>query len=333
MARGRRAPAPPRYDPLAPLAPKQLRRQVTQDVRAQTIPLARELTRQINAQAAAGAANIAGVSSQLATQLGGAQGVQRDIYERARASLGGAAAEGAGQFGTAAGGLADSLRARLASAGAPSTLADSLATSLQGAQAAGAGRQGATLDELTQNQAGAESYGAKLPDLARLSGLQGIKDRQAQAQQDLAKELGALNARTPGLIAQETEAARNLEYQKGVARLGFQGDVYKTQASAQQNQARIRAENQRAQLSHQDRQASIAAANKRSGQSLAERARHNGISEREQATRDQASASLRRQSNRQRAQSQAETKRHHKATEKIQSKKAKSGGSVTGLGK
>jgi hypothetical protein len=90
MARAARPPRPPgrTYDPLAPIGPKQLRRQVTQDVRAQTVPLARELTRQINAAAAAGAANISGVSNQLALNLGSQQGIQREIYERARGNLG-----------------------------------------------------------------------------------------------------------------------------------------------------------------------------------------------------------------------------------------------------
>jgi hypothetical protein len=322
MARGA---APARYDPLAPIAPRALRRQVTADVRAQTIPLARELTRQINAQAAAGAANIAGVSNQLAQTLGSQQGIQRDIYERARASQGALDTEQANAFGQAGQGLASGLAARLQSAGAPSTLADSLGAAMRGAAGAGLARGSAEVGQLTADQAGAESYAAKLPGLAQLAGLQGVSQRRAQAQQDLSTQLGALNAKVPGLIAQELESARQNEYNKAVARLGFGEKGAAIQGQNARTQAEINARLTVAQIQSRDRNRAIDAANQRTGQTLAERSKEHGITAAEQAKRDQQSYNVRRKALKERT-------RHDKATEKTQAKKAK-GTNVTGLGK
>jgi len=315
MARG--------YNPLAPIGPRALRRQAVADVRAQTVPLARELTRQINAAAAAGAANITGVSNQLAATLGSQQGAQRDIYERARGNLGAVNTEQAQALGLASDQLTSGLAARLASAGAPPDLANSLAASLKGAQGAGFARGSADVNQLTANQAGAESYAAKLPGLAQLAGLQGVSERRAQGQKDLATQLGALNAKVPGLIAQELQGLNQQEYNKAVARLGFGEKAYSVNAqnarTNQTNQTRLTV----AEIQSRDRNRAISAANKRSGMNLAERARHNGVTEAQQAKKDQQNYKIQSKN--------AATSRMNAKTSRKRANK--SSGSVTGLGK
>jgi len=106
-------------------------------------------------------------SNQLASTLQGAQGAQREIYDRARGNLAGIDTQQANALGTAGGAIAGDLASRLAGAGAPSTLADALRTQLGGAVGAGLAKGGAQQGELALNQAGAESYAAKLPGLAQ----------------------------------------------------------------------------------------------------------------------------------------------------------------------
>jgi hypothetical protein len=92
--------------------------------------------------------------------------------------------------------------------------------------AVGFARGSAELGQLVAQQAGAEEYASKLPGLARLSGLQGVRETQAAAQRDLAQELGRIRSGVPGLIAQSLHDARQREFEKGAAKLAYQGSTY-----------------------------------------------------------------------------------------------------------
>lgn len=257
----RRHPRP--YDPLAPLRPRQVRRQVRQDVLANTRPIAR----MIGARATSGAQNISGIANELAQHLGALAPQERAIYGAAKSDLGGldtAIADrlaAAGQTGEA------DLRKQASLTGVPSALVESLAG---GAGAAGAGaaasgftRGSAEVAALNSRGAGAEDYAARMPGLARLSGLQGVRDVQAHSQRDLAD----LASRTPSLITSALNSARNREVNKATAGLTYQGNVYgtNTRASTSRYGANTRAG------STQDQ---IHAANARAAATLAERQRH-----------------------------------------------------------
>lgn len=112
--------------------------------------------------------------------------------------------------------------------------------------AVGFARGSAELGQLVAQQAGAEEYASKLPGLARLSGLQGVRETQAAAQRDLAQELGRIRSGVPGLIAQSLHDARQREFEKGAAKLAYQGSTYANQLDYEAALAREDAANRRA---------------------------------------------------------------------------------------
>lgn len=299
----------PRFpDPLAPLSEKMLRKRARQDVLMQERPIAAALAK----QARAGQLNIVGVSNDLATRLGDYQGAQAGIYSHAQQQLGDFNREAANRLGANSG--ADELRQRLAAAGQDPGLADKLASMAQAASGSGFVRGGQETNALGERSAAAQDYAAKLPGIARLSGLQDVNQRQAQQQSDLT----SLQSKAQGLLQQSIQNGRNLEFQKAATNLGFKGDTYKVDAA-----------NQRATDSNYVKLKAIAAANARSGMTLKERAKHNRVSEKEQATRDAERARHDKQAETQAQRSARERARHNRQTEK---KKGKGGGGPPSLG-
>jgi len=257
------------YNPLAALSPRAQRRQVRQDVRMNTRPFIRQVSGEITRRARSGSQNISGIADELARNLAGAQAQQADIYGRARSSLGDIDTKLADRLGTVGGDEAAALKHQLELSGGPSTLVESMAggaaQNARGAAGAGFARGSAEQSRLALQGAGAEEYAAKLPGLARLSGLQGVRELQAGAQRDLTTELGRIRASTPSLIANALNATRNREIQKAVTNLGFQGDVLGQQAQTQRTVYSQGAQTGRTQ-------AQIAAANARAAAAQAQRA-------------------------------------------------------------
>jgi hypothetical protein len=125
-----------------------------------------------------------------------------------------------------------------------------------------------------------------------LAGAQGVQMRQAQAQ----KDLGELQARTPGTIAELMREYRRREYEKGVARLGFQGDVmaqeaqtgrtmYQQQAQNQRTAAQQRGQTQRTVYQQQQQNKREAMKNALTAAKDAETARKNAAQERGEAAK------------------------------------------------
>lgn len=219
MPRRRR---PPPYDPLAPVRPRALRRQVTRDVALSSRPLAAIISRSMKGAAE----NVSGIANQLAQSLGGYQATERDIYQRQNAELGKIDDNLSSQLGTAGQASADALRARLAQAGQDPALADQLAGAAagigHGAGVASLGRGSAEQAALAQRQAAAEEFAAKLPGFAQLSGLQGVQLIHARGQKDLTDLAQRQLSTIPALLS----AARNRELNKAVARMGNAADIY-----------------------------------------------------------------------------------------------------------
>jgi len=251
---------PPAYPELAPTTRRQQRRQVTLDVRAQVDPIARELARGITARTQAGSRNITGVSDALSRSLEGYGGQQREIFDRARANLGAVNQGVAAGFEKAGAGISEDLAKRIQSAGGDPASAEQFAAATKGTGASMFTRDSAELGQLAGTQANAELYASKLPGLARLSGLQGVRDLEAGSQQQLADQSGDLRARVPGLVSEALGSERRLAFEKAVARLGFSGDIrqqdidYETKLAAEQGRrqraaAAERGRNQRASQS------------------------------------------------------------------------------------
>jgi hypothetical protein len=284
-------------DPLAPLPEPVLQRRVRQNVSAQTNPVIRQITNQINSRARAGSENISGISQALASQLQGGQANTADIYQRARGDT--MATEHALQFGLSAqgAGIDSALAKQIQLSGGDPALVAQMTAATQGAVGAQGTRGSAELGALTLKQAAGEEYASKLPGLAKLSGLQGIRDLQAAKQQELATQLADVRGRVPGAVAQQLSSARQQEYNKAVAARGFGVDY----ANIGQRQ---RESNQRTSVSQQNADISARRAD--------ETARHNRNLEAIDARGgNQTQARLREQ------------RRHNKVTENISKRKDK----------
>lgn len=303
--------------PLATLTDREIHQQATGDVRATSMPLVRE----INQRARAGEANIAGIAGALAQAQGGYGSRIGAIYGNAEQALGQLDEAQRRALGNANGGssnstikepntLADELRARTAQAGLGQQgedLAAALQASTQGAAGAGFARGGAERAALISNRAAEEGFGAKLPELARLAGIQGVQQRGAQRQQ----ELNDLEAKIPSSIAEAIAQERNRNFQKASAQLAYQGNIFS------QEQQTGRTAMQQAGANSRTR-AQQAGANRRARAANAERARHNRNME----------AAGRSEHNR-KVKERLERQRHNRAMEKISKGKGlskKSGG-------
>ena len=181
----------------------------------------------IGRQARLGEKNVAGITEALAKAQGGYGASIKDIYSRAQSTLGGLATEQRQTLGQTGGGgtLADQLAHGLQQSGQSSDLSNALATATSGAAGAGFGTSSAELGALAQRQAAAEAFGAKLPELARLTGLQGVQDRQAQANSDLAK----LRAQSAAQTLDQLNRGRSQQFQEGAANLAYTGKVMQEQ--------------------------------------------------------------------------------------------------------
>jgi hypothetical protein len=262
----RRRPAQRPADPLAPLSDQYLRRQAANDVRAEVNPIVASIRKSITDQATSGSKNISGIAEALAASLAPYAGKVADIYSGTDKTLGAIDNQLADRLG--AGTLANDLKARIAAAGGDTSLADSLMAASKGAAGASFAKGSADRSMLASEGAHEQSYAAGLPAIAKLGGLQGVRDREARAQQDLSTQIGNLEQNVPTLITQELSNSRNREFQKGVARIGYEGDVYK------------------ANLGYQAKQTATAASNKRNAANLSEKQRH------DKALEQQAQANL-----------------------------------------
>ena len=253
------------------LTDRQLRRQARLDAQF----AARAQARQINQEARRGERNVQGIAEALARAQGGYGAAAQDIYGRAqrtlgdlansqRRTLGGTGPPPAGSVGQPGATLADTLGKNLALSGQGSDLANTLASATAGAANAGFGMGTAELGALAQRQAAAEDFGAKLPELARLTGLQGVQERAAQARRDQ----GALQAQAAKDTLQAIQNARSRRFNEGAANLAYTGKVLQEKAATARTYAQQAGANERNAASNQTR-AQIAAANRRAAQAKA----------------------------------------------------------------
>jgi hypothetical protein len=256
---------------------------VTRDVRAQVDPIVSDITRRLNAAAAAGTRNIAGVTSELENRLAGYPAQVADIYGRARSSLESTDQQLADRLATSGKADADALRARLTQAGLATEAADKLAAEGAGASAAGFARGSAELGQLTQQQAAGELYASKLPGLARLTGLQEIGQRRAQHQRDLSDQLGEVRSQVSGVAAGLLQDSREREVNKAIALRTFGLDAYKLDQEGRQfasQEARRRQELAETRRANRADESATGAEEARQRAEAAETARHNRESER-----------------------------------------------------
>lgn len=302
--RHRHHPPPYLTDPLAPVPERALQRRVRQQVSAQTNPVIRQITRQINSRTQAGSENISGISQALASQLQGGQANTADIYQRARSDVMGT--ERALQSGltTQGAGIDSALAKQIQLSGGDPALIAQAQAATAGAVGAQGTRGSAELGALSQRQAAGEQFASQLPGFARMQGLQGIRDLQAQGQQQLGDQLAEVRGRTPGNVAHALASERNLNYQRAVASRGFGVDY--ANIGQRQREANLRHSEavQRGNVSQQNADISARRAD--------EQSRHNrNLEAIDRRGGNQTQARLREQ------------RRHNRVTENISKRKAK----------
>jgi hypothetical protein len=125
-----------------------------------------------------------------------------------------------------------------------------------GAAGALQGTGSASLSQLIAEGAAAEAYGAKLPDIARLGGLQSARDLQLSQQRELADQTGAIRARVPEMVLGRVDqfrenkaAAEEAAIVRGIAEREFGLDVAKYQQGAASDAARLDLDRQKAAVS------------------------------------------------------------------------------------
>lgn len=218
VARNRPARIAQNADPLRPLSPPEIRRDVTGQVNAQINPVLAEITRSITSRANAGQNAIRGYTDRLASELGSYQESAGNIYGAAQRAQAAADAALAQRLSGQGGQLAEQLAQRFSSAGGGGDPGVARQTG-EGASGALYATGSAALSDLISRGAGEQAYAAKLPGLAKLAGVQGVRDLQLGAQRDLADETGRVRQQVPGMISELLRSARGDEIDKQVARL------------------------------------------------------------------------------------------------------------------
>jgi hypothetical protein len=248
-----------RYDPFAPLTPKQQRQLARRYANAQFGPVLAQINAEYARRARSGGAAISAGTEQLAGQLAPEQGRTHEIYAAAQAaqdSLDQAIAAKLSGAGQAASG---DVNKQLDAAGIPRAASPDLAQMGAGAGAASFGIGSAALSRLVGQGAAAENYAGKLPALARLGGAQKAQDLALQLEHGRQTDVGNLRSKIPGAVSQIEQDIGNRELQKGIAVQSGLVAGAKLDASAAATNARLQTTQRGQDLSHQDRQASIAA--------------------------------------------------------------------------
>lgn len=177
--------------------------QAQQAVAAELDPLYKQLQTGYNSQAVAGAQAIQALTKQYADQLGLMPAQINSIYGGAEQSTAASNAALADRLSGAGQQSSDDLAARLASIQQPGAVNPAVAGVAQQATGAGNALYGtgnASLDQLIQQAASAQGYAAKLPGIAKLTGLQQLGQFKSALTTAEGKDIAALQDKAPGLI-------------------------------------------------------------------------------------------------------------------------------------
>lgn len=167
-------------------------------------PVKKAILDAINTRVGAEQGAITSYSKDLAGLMGSYAPASRASYGNAEVGLAavdaatGATLSGQGQAGQAE--LAAKLAQISADPGTAARLNSQAGTDVTGAVGAMAGRGSSSLSDLISRSASAQDYGAKLPGVAGLYGLQATKSAQSKATTDTATAVSQLESQYPGLV-------------------------------------------------------------------------------------------------------------------------------------
>lgn len=310
-------------DPFSPLTDAQLNERASASVRSQLDPIIAQIRAGIEARSRFGQAAIGGLTNSLGGLLSSAGPQSQGIYDRARATEAQASsglAAALGQFGT---NLSGEQGAKLALQGAPAGLTADITGGTQqtATGAANANLASATAEQQMLNTQGAAAgaYGAKLPGIAALTGIQHSRDLESQLSGDLSKQLADIESQAPGLISSVLQHLRDNEIQKGAYK---QSGLFKDKQLEADLAYKSATLNYKAANDRRNRKVKLASLGI-SQQRVNETMRHNGISESQAESRlirEAGVAAETRRKNKvseaQRRRAQVERERHNRQTEK-----------------
>jgi hypothetical protein len=219
------APARPQAkipDPLAPLSDAAISADASRVVNAQTKPILDQLKQLFANRSSDATKSISGLTQSLAGALSGYADSARRTYGDAQhdQSLVNAALSSELHGGGAQ--VANDLTGKLSAANLDPAFVKTLADA---ANATGAGSAGASyaigsaeLSKLIGEGAHAADFGAKLPGIAALTGLQSGKEFQSQLNRDLQTQTSDVTSKIPAAVAQLIADAKAREVSKAVAR-------------------------------------------------------------------------------------------------------------------
>jgi len=164
----------------------------------------------------------------------------------------GATLQGQGQAGQAE--LAAKLAEINADPGTTARLNTEAGANVTGAVGALAGRGSSSLSDLISRSASAQDYGAKMPGVAGLYGLQATKSAQARATTDTANAVSTLEQQYPGLVQQirasnDRSSQLKLEQQLAQKQYGLKVNQANTTAAYDQRKLSIAQQNANANTS------------------------------------------------------------------------------------
>jgi hypothetical protein len=266
-------------DPFAPLSDAELRARAASEAQGALGPLLAQIQQAIEARSRSGMAAIGGLTNELGGLWRGVAPATQGIYGEAQKSgsqINDALANRLGQFGQ---GLQGEMAGKAALQGAPAgpagEISQGAAQTALGAANAGFARGSAGLEMLNTQGAAAGAYGAKLPGIAGLTGIQSGRQLQAQLNQTLADQLSSAQT---GAASSQSSIYQHLldqELQKAIA--SQSGLINKDKLAAQQYNKRqdLIYKRQKDKRANQIKMQSLGISAAR----VTEYARHNGISE------------------------------------------------------
>jgi hypothetical protein len=302
-------------DPFAPTSDAELQARAQAMANAQTSPLLQQLQQAIEARSRSGSAAIGGYTKELGNLFSNVAPQTAGIYNQAIQSQSGINSQLADRLGAFGQGLQGEVGNKLAFAGqVGQDIAGQAGQTAQGAANAGFAKGAAETSMLNAHSAAAQTYGAKLPGIAGLTGLQSIKHLQQQLSQEFTDKAGQITAHAQDLFSSLYSHELDMEWQKVLAK---QSGQFKSAAAASdaQYKAQMMAY-RRATLSWKKAQQKAALNLK--AQSQAETRAHHGATE-SQAAKDERGRNARAQAAR-------------KAAAKKAKKTTKKGGGPSGLG-
>ena len=195
--------------------------QAGRDVRGVVQPVIAGIQADVDRQLRSGTGAIRGYTSELVKALTPAAQNLGAIYDQAQQRQAAVDAALSGGLTRQTNQDADALAGRLEAIG-PTGQADQARQMGMGAAGALQGLGSAGVSQLIGEGAAASAYGAKLPEIARLGGLQSANMLQLAGQRETADRIGEVRARVPEMVLARTDQFRQNQAEREKLRLSQQ---------------------------------------------------------------------------------------------------------------